>query len=93
MAVEWARSARRDLARIFAFNEGFSEDYARRVDRRLLERAGKLDANPYMGRPIGDGPFRQLSVTDVQYVMIDAVTRAGVRILSIHHTRESRERP
>lgn len=91
MTAEWLAAARADLARIFAFNASRNADHAERVDARLLERADALARNPAMGRPLGQGGLRTLSVVDIQYVILYALVEGQVTIFRVYHTREDRK--
>lgn len=88
MRLTWAKDALNDLERIFDFNSSRSETFARRVDRRLVERAQDLCANPHLGRPARRRNRFRLSVTDIQYVIDYEPGADLIRILSIRSTRE-----
>jgi plasmid stabilization system protein ParE len=80
--------ARADLARIFDFNHERDEAYAERVNARLLARGKALARTPFMGRPLGTFGLRQLSVPDIQYVLVYGVDHGDVLIFRVHSTRE-----
>jgi len=67
-----------DLARIADFNLSRSEEWADKVQVRLLDRGDSLGDRPYSGRPLG-GTLRALSVPDVQYVLFHTVGDDEVR--------------
>jgi len=57
----------------------------------LRERAESLPTLAYQGRPIG-GDLRQLSLPDIQYVLVYATVGADIlAIVEVWSTRESRE--
>ncbi|MBO9711467.1 type II toxin-antitoxin system RelE/ParE family toxin [Sphingomonas sp.] len=88
MVVEWSIEARMDLVRIFDFNAANSERYAHRVDRRLAERASALASTPFIGRQLGAGAIRALSVPDIQYVITYRVEPGRVLVTRVKSTRE-----
>lgn len=90
MRLEFKSEAEDDLARIFDFNVQHSEPWARRVEDRLLDRCGALLRSPHIGR-LGEGAgMRQLSVTDIQYVIDYELAEDLVLIVRIRSTREIR---
>lgn len=91
MLVEWSQTARANLARIFEFNFGWSEDWAFRVDRRLVERGEALGRTPLIGSPMGSSGLRKLSVVDIRYVLTYRLDMERVTIVRVHNTRENRE--
>lgn len=80
-----------DLVRIAEFNLSRSEEWADKVQDRLLERGDALGDRPFSGRPLG-GTLRALSVPDVQYVLFHTVKDEEVRILWVRSTREDDRR-
>lgn len=89
MRVRWSSGALADLERIEAFNLTRSEAWAARVETRLLSRSQALALTPNMGRPVV-GNLRELSVPDVQYVLVYRMQPDEVEIVSAHSTREDR---
>lgn len=90
MTVIWSQTARADLARIFEFNAARSENWAARVDARLIARAEALAHASSGGRSLGSG-FRSASVSDIQYVIVYQLENELVTITSIYSTRENRD--
>lgn len=90
MRVELSAKAEEDLARIYDFNLDRSVEWAERVNLRLLDRSWALAAAPLVGRPYRPAGTRQLSVTDIQYVIDYRPTATVIEILRIRHTREIR---
>lgn len=88
MKLIWADEALVDLSRIFEFNAGRSEGFARRVDRRLIDRVQSLIAQPRLGRPLRRADTFRLSVTDIQYVIDYEVANDHIRIARIQSSRE-----
>jgi plasmid stabilization system protein ParE len=88
--VELSAKAEEDLARIFDFNLERSVDWAQRVNQRLLERSRALAAAPLLGRPHRPAGVRQVSVTDIQYVIDYRPAATVIEILRFRSTREIR---
>lgn len=88
MAIRWSPAARADLARIFDFNLAFSDERAELVDARLVERADALENTPLVGRPTRMKNVREVSLTDIQYVLRYLIENEQVTVLRIHSTRE-----
>jgi plasmid stabilization system protein ParE len=88
--VELSAKAETDLARIYDFNLERSVDWAERVNQRLLDRSQALATAPLVGRPYRPAGVRQLSVTDIQYVIDYRLTATVIEILRFRHTREIR---
>jgi plasmid stabilization system protein ParE len=88
--VELSAKAERDLTRIYDFNLARSVEWAQRVNQRLLDRSRSLAFAPFVGRPYRPSGVRQVSLTDIQYV-IDYRPRADViEILRFRSAREIR---
>jgi plasmid stabilization system protein ParE len=87
---EFSARARSDLARIYAFNVERSEQWAERVEHRLLERSQALTATPRIGRVTQEPGVRRLSVPDIQYVIDYRIADDCIRVLRIYSTREVR---
>jgi plasmid stabilization system protein ParE len=85
-----AERAREDLARIWDFNIQRSEQWAERVQRRLIERALSLLIAPNSGRRLVGTDLRRLSVPDIRYVMDYPHDSEVVQIMRIRSTREVR---
>jgi plasmid stabilization system protein ParE len=83
-----AERARQDLVRIWEFNRQHSEQWAERVQRRLIERAMRLLVAPNSGRRLIGTGLRRLSVPDIQYVIDYRHDSEVVQIMRIRHTRE-----
>ena len=90
MRVELSAKAEEDLARIYDFNLARSAEWAQRVNRRLLERSRALAAAPLAGRPRYPPGVRQVSVTDIQYVIDYRPRTKVIEILRFRSTREIR---
>jgi plasmid stabilization system protein ParE len=88
--LEIKAEAREDLSRIYAFNIQRSEQWAVRVESRLLERSEALLSSPNVGRPGKDPEVRQLSVPDIQYVIDYRTASDMIEILRFRSTREIR---
>ncbi|MFL6858869.1 MAG: type II toxin-antitoxin system RelE/ParE family toxin [Allosphingosinicella sp.] len=90
MRVELSARAEEDLARIYDFNLERSVEWARRVHQRLLERSRALAVAPFTGRPYRPAGVRQVSVTDIQYVIDYRPAATVIEILRFRSTREVR---
>ncbi len=88
--LSWSARALADLARIREFNEMRSLTWADNVEARMRTRAESLSGLPRQGRRIG-GELHQLSIPDIQYVLIYAITNDVVSIVEVWSTRENRE--
>jgi plasmid stabilization system protein ParE len=78
------------LARIWDFNMQRSEQWAERVQRRLIERAMSLVIAPNSGRRLIGTGLRRLSVPDIQYVIDYRHHSEVVQVMRIRSTREVR---
>ena len=92
IGIRWSSDALDDLDRIDAFNLTRNKDWTRRVQHRIGERCASLAMLPFQGRPIGGG-LRQLSINDVQYVVIYGSRADYVIIQRAYSTRENRDQP
>ncbi|MGA0599154.1 type II toxin-antitoxin system RelE/ParE family toxin [Caulobacter sp. KR2-114] len=92
MRLRWSPSARRALASVRTFLAERDPAAARRVERRILERANFLARWPQAGRPSHVSGTRELSIPDIQYVIIYEVVGEDVLILMLWHSRQSRPR-
>jgi plasmid stabilization system protein ParE len=88
--VDLSARAEEDLARIYDFNLERSVEWAQRVHQRLLERSRGLAIAPLMGRPYRPAGVRQVSVTDIQYVIDYRPAATVIEILRFRSTREVR---
>ncbi len=89
MALFWTQGALDDLDRIAMFNEQFSEARAAHVNWRIISQALARQDPPRPGGPAG-GDLRDLSLSDIQYVMTYALSGADVTIIGVRSTRENR---
>ncbi|MET1110013.1 MAG: type II toxin-antitoxin system RelE/ParE family toxin [Allosphingosinicella sp.] len=90
MRVELSAKAEEDLDRIYEFNLERSVEWAQRVNRRLLERSRALAAAPFVGRLHRPEGVRQVSVTDIQYVIDYRPAATMIEILRFRSSREIR---
>ena len=90
MRVQLSAKAEEDLDRIYEFNLKRSVAWAQRVHRRLLERSRALAVVPFTGRPHAPEGVRQVSVTDIQYVIDYRPTATIIEILRFRSSREIR---
>ncbi len=90
MRFELTRRAGNDLKRVFEFNRSRSDEWAIKVQNRLLARAQALTTGPRVGRPFLEAGVFRLSVTDIQYVIDYRRGPDFIRILRFRHTREIR---
>jgi len=90
MRLDWADRASADLLRAYDFHDQYSNAKAERVVRRLRERASTLLVTPYVGRPVGKAGVRELSIPDIQYVIVYRVETDAVEIARIFSTAENR---
>lgn len=90
MRVEIKAEARNDLARIYLFNAERTEQWAGRVEKRLLDRCETLKETPFIGRPLAAPGTRRLSLADIQYVIDYRITTDTIEILRFQSTREVR---
>ncbi len=90
MRLAVAERARQDLARIWDFNLQRNEQWAEKVQRRLIERAMSLLVAPASGRAVIGTGLRRLSVPDIQYVIDYRHHSEVVQIMRIRSTREVR---
>lgn len=65
-------------------------EYADAVEARLLRRAEALLSHSGMGRPVGEKPVRELSVPDIQYVIVYQPAGDDILIVRIWSTAEDR---
>ncbi len=72
------------------FHADRSVDYADRVVARLRERASALLSNPGAGRPVHGRPVRELSVPDIQFVIVYQASGNEILIVRIWSTAEDR---
>jgi plasmid stabilization system protein ParE len=79
-----------DVHRHWLFHADSSIDRADRVEARLRDRAEALLVHPKMGRPIKGKPARELSVPDIQYVIVYQPGDQEVLIVRIWSTAEDR---
>lgn len=90
MRLRWTEPAEADLHRHWMFHADRSIDYADRVIARLRERADALLTQPGMGRPVSGRPVRELSIPDIQYVIVYQAGETEVLIVRIWSTAEDR---
>ncbi len=90
MRLRWSGAALDDLDRIAMFNEQRSDQWARRVNERIIERAESLLRSPLQGRPVRGSEIRALSIPDVQYVVSYEINDGDIRVVRVRSTREIR---
>jgi plasmid stabilization system protein ParE len=88
--LEFKAEAEEDLVRIFEFNMQRDERWAVRVESRIHDRCEGLLLTPHIGRRMADEGMRQLSVTDIQYVIDYELAGDAVVIVRIRSAREMR---
>lgn len=93
MRLLWSFVAERDVDRLWRFLADRNTDLADRVEERIRTRAESLIAHPHQGRPIPGRGERELTVPDVQYVIVYTIADDAVRILRVWSTRQNREEP
>jgi len=89
--LRWTRRAEADLDTIWHFIASRDVVRADALDAYIRRRAERLASFPGLGRPIGKG-VRDLSLTDIQYVVRHVVTDDEIRIIGVRHTRQQ-EKP
>ena len=90
MKVIWSRDATLQKNAIWNFHADRSVRYADRVETRLEARAATLAQLPKQGRPISGSDLRELSLTDIKYVIVYQIEVDAVRILRLWHTAQDR---
>ncbi len=92
MKLRWSPSARHALASVRTFLAERDPAAARRVERRILERANFLARWPQAGRPSHVPGTRELSIPDIQYLIIYEIVGDEILILMLYHSRQLRPR-
>jgi plasmid stabilization system protein ParE len=90
LRLRWTDPAEADLHRHWMFHADRNIGYADRVASRLRERADALLVNPSIGRPVQGRPVRELSVPDIQYVIVYEPRETEILIVRIWSTAEDR---
>jgi plasmid stabilization system protein ParE len=79
-----------DVDRHWLFHAERDAGRADKVEARLRERAAALLSQPEMGRPVRGKPVRELSVPDIQYVIVYQPLDQEVLIVRVWSTAEDR---
>jgi plasmid stabilization system protein ParE len=87
----WSILAERDVDRLWQFLAERDLDMADRVEERIRTRAESLIVHPHQGRPIPGRSERELSIADVQHVIVYTLAEDAIHILRVWSTRQSRE--
>jgi plasmid stabilization system protein ParE len=90
LRLRWSGKAVADAERHWLFHAQHSIGYADAIEARLPARADALLEHPQMGRPVKGKPVRELSVPDIQYVIVYQPGDEDVLIVRVWSTAEDR---
>jgi plasmid stabilization system protein ParE len=90
LRLRWSDEAVADVERHWLFHAERNVEYADAVEARLRERAEALLQHPRIGRPVAEKPVRELSVPDIQYVIVYQPADDDILIVRIWSTAEDR---
>ena len=85
MEVRWSLKAADDLEQIVRYIQHDDPEAARRVARRIYERAGGLQTFPNRGRPGRVEDTRELTLAPLPFIIIYRVVPEAVEVVRILH--------
>ncbi|WP_432769601.1 MAG: type II toxin-antitoxin system RelE/ParE family toxin [Sphingopyxis sp.] len=86
--IKWSGPARRDLARIDDHYRSIDPEFADQSSDAVVEAARFLLANPRVGAPLDQLPFRKWPVRTTPFILFYRVEKADIRIVRVRHNRE-----
>ncbi len=86
MNVRFTQRARQHLRAIFLYVRASNPDAATALVDEIVALTDELSALPHLGRPLGSGKRRILTVPGAPYRIVYSLSGDEVRILMIRHT-------
>jgi plasmid stabilization system protein ParE len=86
MKVRFTQRARHHLRSIFQHVRASDPDAASALVDRIVGLTDELSAHPHLGRPVGSGTRRILTLPGAPYRIVYSLVGDEVRVLMIRHT-------